>query len=48
MSAMDFTTNDLIEPAAQANGIDPLLLFSVMREESLFDRFAGSTQGAIV
>jgi soluble lytic murein transglycosylase len=39
--------NDLIEPAAQANGIDPLLLFSVMREESLFDRFAGSTQGAI-
>jgi soluble lytic murein transglycosylase len=39
--------NDLIVPAAQANSLDPLLLFSIMREESLFESFAGSTQGAI-
>jgi len=39
--------NDLIVPAAQANGIDPLLLFSVIRQESLFESFAGSTAGAI-
>ena len=39
--------NDLIIPAAQANGLDPLFLFSVIRQESLFESFAGSTQGAI-
>ncbi len=38
---------DLIVPTAQANGIDPLLLFSVVRQESLFESFAGSTAGAI-
>ena len=39
--------NDLIVPAAQANGLDPLFLFSVVRQESLFESFAGSTAGAI-
>ena len=39
--------NDLVVPAAQANGLDPLFLFSVIRQESLFESFAGSTQGAI-
>jgi soluble lytic murein transglycosylase len=39
--------NDLIIPDAQANGLDPLLLFSVVRQESLFESFAGSTAGAI-
>ncbi|HUI88833.1 MAG TPA: transglycosylase SLT domain-containing protein [Anaerolineales bacterium] len=38
---------DLIVPAAQANGLDPLFLFSVVRQESLFESFAGSTAGAI-
>jgi soluble lytic murein transglycosylase len=37
---------DLIEPAAQENGIDTLLLFSVVRQESLFDGFAISYKGA--
>jgi soluble lytic murein transglycosylase len=39
--------NDLISSAAQANGLDPLFLFSVVRQESLFESFAGSTAGAI-
>ena len=39
--------NDLIIPTAQANGLDPLFLFSMIRQESLFESFAGSTQGAI-
>jgi soluble lytic murein transglycosylase len=39
--------NDLIVPTAQTNGLDPLLLFSVIRQESLFESFAGSTAGAI-
>jgi peptidoglycan lytic transglycosylase len=38
--------SDLILPAAQANGFDPLLLFSVMRQESLFEGFVRSTAGA--
>jgi soluble lytic murein transglycosylase len=37
---------ELIEPAAQLNGFDPLFLFSVVRQESLFEPFAGSTAGA--
>ena len=39
--------DDLITPAAQANNLDPLLLYSVIRQESLFESFAGSTAGAI-
>ena len=38
--------NDLIIPAAQQNGFDPLLLFSVIRQESLFEGFVSSTAGA--
>ncbi len=38
---------NLITPAAQANGLDPLFLLSVVRQESLFESFAGSTAGAI-
>jgi soluble lytic murein transglycosylase len=40
--------NDLIVPAAQTNGLDPLLLFSVIRQESLFESFAGSTRAPSV
>ncbi len=38
--------NDLIIPAAQNNGFDPLFLFSVVRQESLFEGFVRSTAGA--
>jgi soluble lytic murein transglycosylase len=38
---------ELILPAAQLAGFDPLFLFSVMRQESLFDKNAGSAQGAL-
>ena len=34
---------DLILPAAQQAGFDPLFLLSVMRQESLFDKFAHSS-----
>jgi soluble lytic murein transglycosylase len=37
---------ELVEPAAQLNGFDPLFLFSVMRQESLFEGFVRSTAGA--
>jgi soluble lytic murein transglycosylase len=37
---------DLIEPAAQLNGFDSLFLFSVVRQESLFESFAYSNQSA--
>ncbi len=37
---------ELIEPAAQLNGFDPLFLFSVARQESLFEGFVRSTAGA--
>ncbi len=36
----------LVIPAAQEEGIDPLLIFSVMRQESLFEGFVKSTAGA--
>jgi soluble lytic murein transglycosylase len=38
--------SDLIIPAAQEDGFDPLLIFSVVRQESLFKGFVKSTQGA--
>ncbi len=38
--------SDLIVPAAQQNGFDPLFLFSVVRQESLFEGFVSSTAGA--
>ncbi len=37
---------DLILPAAQQDGFDPLLLFSTVRQESLFEGFVISTAGA--
>jgi soluble lytic murein transglycosylase len=37
---------DLIIPAAKENGLDPLFLFSVVRQESLFEGFVSSTAGA--
>ncbi len=37
---------DLVVPAAQQTGFDPLFLFSVMRWESLFEGFVRSTAGA--
>jgi soluble lytic murein transglycosylase len=37
---------DLILPAAQAENFDPLFLFSVVRQESLFEGFVRSTAGA--
>ncbi len=38
--------NDLIVPAAQTNSLDPLFVFSVVRQESLFEGFVRSTAGA--
>jgi soluble lytic murein transglycosylase len=37
---------ELVLPAAQQNGFDPLLLFAVIRQESLFEGFVNSTAGA--
>lgn len=38
--------SDLIVAAAQKDGFDPLFLFSVVRQESLFEGFVSSTAGA--
>jgi soluble lytic murein transglycosylase len=38
--------SDLVIPAAQQYGIHPLLLFSVIRQESLFEGFVRSPAGA--
>jgi soluble lytic murein transglycosylase len=37
---------DLVVPTAHQTGFDPLFLFSVMRQESLFEGFVRSTAGA--
>jgi soluble lytic murein transglycosylase len=37
---------DLILPAAQQNGLDPLFLFAVIRQESAFEGFVRSDAGA--
>ncbi len=37
--------SDLVLPEAQARGIDPLLLFALIRQESLFDRYATAAAG---
>jgi soluble lytic murein transglycosylase len=37
---------DLVLPAAERNDLSPLFLFSVIRQESLFEGFVRSTQGA--
>ena len=37
---------DLVIPAAHQGGLDPLFLFSVMRQESLFEGFVRSSAGA--
>lgn len=38
--------SDLVIPDAQTNGFDPLLIFSVIRQESLFEGFVSSNAGA--
>jgi soluble lytic murein transglycosylase len=38
--------SDLILPQAQANGFDPMFLFSVVRQESAFEGFVRSSAGA--
>jgi soluble lytic murein transglycosylase len=38
--------SDLVLPAAQEYGFDPLFLFSVVRQESLFEGFVNSSAGA--
>jgi len=38
--------SDLIIPAAKDEGLDPLFLFSVIRQESLFEGFINSSAGA--
>lgn len=38
--------SDLIIPASQQDGFDPLFMFSVVRQESLFEGFVSSTAGA--
>ncbi len=38
--------SDLVIPDAQANGFDPLFIFSVIRQESLFEGFIKSGAGA--
>lgn len=38
--------SDLIIPTAKKDGFDPLFLFSVVRQESLFEGFVSSTAGA--
>ncbi|MCA2000817.1 MAG: tetratricopeptide repeat protein [Chloroflexi bacterium] len=37
---------DLVVPNAQSNGLDPLFVFSVIRQESLFEGFVKSGAGA--
>ena len=38
--------NDLVEEVSQENDLHPLLIYSVMRQESLFEGFVRSTAGA--
>ena len=38
---------DLVLPASLSSGLDPLFLYSVVREESLFESFIQSTAGAV-
>jgi len=38
--------SDILIPAAQSEGFDPLFIFSVVRQESLFEGFVGSSAGA--
>ena len=44
MSAQDYL--DLVNPDAVQNGLDPLLIYAVMRQESAFDPVAGSSAEA--
>lgn len=41
-----FYFSDLVIPEAQRNGLDPLLVFSVIRQESFFEGFVSSTANA--
>lgn len=38
---------ELIVPAAEQNNLDPIVLFSLIRQESFFEGYAGSTAGAM-
>ncbi len=38
--------SDLVFPAAETNNVDPLLIYSTMRQESLFEGFVTSSAGA--
>lgn len=38
--------NDIVREESSARGLDPYLIFSLMRQESLFDRFAASPASA--
>ncbi len=38
--------SDLVEPAGEENGFHPLFIYSVMRQESLFEGFVHSAAGA--
>src|SRR5690606_12497354 len=38
--------SELIVPEAQKNGFDPLFIYSVIRQESLFEGFVSSSAGA--
>ncbi len=38
--------SDLVEPAAEENGFHPLFIYSVIRQESLFEGFVHSAAGA--
>jgi len=38
---------DLVDSAAQQYGFDPLFLLAVMRQESLFNKYAVSIDGAL-
>lgn len=38
--------SDLVIPESQKNGFDPLFIFSVIRQESLFEGFVSSSAGA--
>ena len=47
MVRFGFYYNDLVSPMSGSSGFDAALIYSIIRQESLYDRFAGSTQGAL-
>jgi soluble lytic murein transglycosylase-like protein len=45
-AAIPASINDIVEKSAQANGVDPLLVHSVIQVESGYNRYAMSPKGA--